>query len=314
MEDGKTTDASIDPSKVKVSLNYIPEGEDIILASVGHQQNIVPLGLQLINESDCKSCHAIAEKVAGPSYQDIAVRYTESDKQGIIRRIIKGSQGLWGDLMMAAHPQLEIEEVGNMVDYILSLDPDKQSTEKNKAIEGTITFDEHISGDLAGQYILIASYLDEGHPDIDGSSLSAVEQVVFRAPIMEMEDASTLDTDLSIWNTRGKTVVGSIIDGKQIKFESITFDNMPSITIAAAFNKDYAYDGQVDIRVGHAEGKLLGTAQIQFYNKDKNGYKTFEINLRPHKAVDDLILVFKNSTDEDQFIMNGDWVQLNYGE
>ena len=124
LEDGNTTDTTLDPSKIKVTLNYIPEGEDMILASIGHQQNAIPKGLQLIESSDCKACHAIDKKVAGPSYNDIALRYDQEDKQGLIHRIVKGSQGIWGENMMAPHPQLKLQDVGEIVDYILSLDID----------------------------------------------------------------------------------------------------------------------------------------------------------------------------------------------
>ena len=68
----------------------------MILASVGHQQNVIPKGLKLINSSDCKACHAINEKVAGPSYKEIAKRYEEKDKQTLIRRVIKGKSGYLG--------------------------------------------------------------------------------------------------------------------------------------------------------------------------------------------------------------------------
>ncbi|MEL6853108.1 MAG: ThuA domain-containing protein, partial [Bacteroidota bacterium] len=192
-EDGKTTDASIDPSRVKVTFNYIPEGEDIILASIGHQQNATPEGLKLINASDCKACHAIDKKVAGPTYQEVAQRYTQADKQKLIRSIIKGSQGVWGETMMSAHPQLDIAEVSKIVDYILSLNPDKQVKETLLPLQGEISFAEHARDEVAGKYVLMASYLDQGHPEVEGSALSVVEKVVFIAPRIELEDAVDLD-------------------------------------------------------------------------------------------------------------------------
>jgi len=314
LEDGNTLDGSLDLSKVKVTLNYIPEGEDIILASIGHQQNVVPKGLKRINSSDCKACHAIKEKVAGPSYQAIAERYDAKDKQQIVRRIIKGSQGIWGEQMMAAHPQLKIEEVEEMVDYILSLDAGKQSNEKNIALEGRIEFEEHLKDAEAGKYILMASYLDQGHPEIEGSALSTVEQIVFRAPKIELENAVNLDKELGIWQSQGRTLVGSIKHGKQIKMNPISFENLTSISVGAAFSKDYAYYGEVEIRMGNANGKLLGKGEIEYHDKNKDGFKAFEINLEPVNKVDSLVFVFKNPTNKDQYVMNGDWIQLNYNK
>jgi len=314
LEDGNTSDASLDLSKVKVTLNYIPQGDDIILASIGHQQNVVPRGLELINSSGCKACHAINEKVAGPSYQAVAERYGQEDKEQIIRRIIKGSQGIWGEKMMAAHPQLEIEEVDEIVNYILSLDADNQGNAQNIPLEGSIAFDKHFKDAEAGKYILMASYLDKGNPDIENSALSVVEKVIFRAPKMEMEDAFELDKELGIWENQNRTLVGSIKDGKQIKFQSVSIENLKSITIGAAFSKNYSYYGELEVRLGERSGPLLGEGIVEYFDKEKDDFKTFKIELKEHaNVVDNLVLVFKNPSNKDQFAMNGDWLQLNYG-
>lgn len=313
-EDGNTLDNTLDPSKVKVTMNYIPEGEDIILASIGHQQNAIPEGLALINSSDCKACHAIKEKVAGPSYTDIALRYKQKDKEKIIHRIIKGSQGIWGENMMAPHPQFKMEEVEEMVNYILSLNPDKQVKENKLPLEGKIIFDKHLNDKESGKYVLMVSYLDQGHPDVEGSSLSTVEKFVFNPSKIELEDAVELDEGFSVWESQGRTVVGSIKDGIQIKLQPVNFENLSSVSIGAVFNKDYLYNGEVEIRAGKADGKLMGKGNIQFFNKNKSGFKVFEIDLEPNYGVDSMYLVFNNSIDKDQYVMNGDWIQLNYSE
>ncbi|MEM6380449.1 MAG: PKD domain-containing protein, partial [Bacteroidota bacterium] len=313
-EDGSSSDSTLDPSKVKVTFDYIPEGEDLILASIGHQQNAMPLGLELINGSDCKACHAIDKQVAGPSFEAIATRYDQSDKQLLMHRIAKGSQGVWGEIMMAPHPQLKINEIEAMVDYILSLDPQKQVEESNLPLAGSLEFDKHLGDEIAGKYILMASYLDNGHPEVAGSELSVVEQAVFIAPRIELENGQDLDKELGVWQTQGHTVVGSIRDGKHIKFPKISFDQLFSVSIAAAFGKDYAYAGEVEVRKGKVDGPILGKGSVEYYNADKEGYKVFEITLAPQQGLDSLFLVFKNEKDDGQYAMNGDWIQLNYVE
>jgi cytochrome c len=313
-EDGSSTNQGIDPSKVKVTFDYIAEGEDLILASIGHQQNTIPKGLELINGSDCGACHAIDKKVAGPSFEDIAARYDQADKQDIMHRIIKGSQGIWGETMMAPHPQLQLSEVEEMVDYILSLDPQKRVKENTIPLAGSLVFNKHIDDEVAGKYVLMASYLDNGHPEVPGSTLSAVEQVVFTAPRMELEDALDLDRELGVWDSQGRTLVGSIKNGKYLKFPPISFDQLSSVSIAASFNKDYAYAGEIEIRKGKVDGPLLGTGSVQYYNEDKDGSTMIEIDLTPQQGLDSLFLVFKNTQNPDQYTMNGDWIQLNYSK
>lgn len=312
LEDGNSSADSWDESKVKVTFNYIPEGEDIILASIGHQQNILPKGLELINASDCQACHAAEEKVAGPSYQDIAIKYEQKDKQKLIRRIIKGSQGIWGEKMMSAHPQLKIEEVDEMVNYILSLNPEKKVKEVLLPLEGTLEFNKHEGKKASGKYVLMASYQDQGHPDIEESSLSALEEVIFIAPKIQLENSADLDKELGTWQNQGRTVVGSLKDGKRIKIAPISFDDLSSISLAAFFGKDYNYGGVVEIRKGNPSGQLLAIKNIQHFNKDKDLFKTYEIELESAKGVDHLFIVFKNSEDKDRYVLNGDWVQLNY--
>jgi cytochrome c len=312
LEDGSTSDGTLDPSKVKVTLNYIPEGEDIILASIGHQQNVTPKGLSLIDASDCKACHAKDKKVAGPSYIDIAKRYDKKDKQTLIHRVIKGSQGIWGETMMAPHPQLTVEEVDAMVNYILSLDPGKQVHETLLPLSGELTFNKHPKDAEAGKYVLMASYLDEGHPNIEGSALSVVEEFTFIPPKIELEHAIDLDKELGVWETEGRTVVGSIKDGKHFKFDPISFDHLSSISIGAAFGADYAYYGEVEIRKGQENGMLLGKQTIEYFNEDKGDFKVFEVPINPTSGLDTLVLVFKNPANETQYTMNGDWIQLNY--
>ena len=314
IEDGSSTNGTIDVSNVKVTFDYIPEGKDIILASIGHQQNVEPKGLMLINSSDCKACHGISNKVAGPSYTDISKRYNTKDKQTLVRRIIKGSQGVWGETMMAPHPQLSIEEVEQMVDYILSLDSAKDLEAYTLPLSGRLSFDQHTNDDIAGKYILMASYLDKGNSNIQGSSLSVVREVVFIPPKIEMENAIELDSELGIWDSQNRTLVGSIKGGKHIKFDPISFKNLESITLAAAFNKDYNYYGQIEIRKGKLTGDLLGNGEIGYFSKDKEGSKTVKIDLETSIGVDTLFLVFKNPYDKDQYAMNGDWIQLNYSE
>lgn len=188
-EDGTTEDGSIDPEKVTVTLTYLPEGEDIVLATIGHQQNTVPEGRLLIDASDCKACHAENEKVNGPSYVDIAKKYSADDKNELVSRVIKGSSGIWGETMMAAHPQLSVDDVGKMVDYILSLRPDKKADVQRLPLSGSIVFTEHMRNQEGGKYILMASYLDQGNPNVEGSTLSANEQAVFVESKLEAEDA-----------------------------------------------------------------------------------------------------------------------------
>ncbi len=78
-------------------------------------------GKALIAGSDCLTCHKENEKLIGPSYQDVATKYTDADIDQLADKIINGGSGVWGDVMMSPHPGMDKENAKKMVKYILSL-------------------------------------------------------------------------------------------------------------------------------------------------------------------------------------------------
>lgn len=87
------------------------------------EDSSMPKGLTLIKGSDCSACHMEDQKLVGPSYKDVADKYREDDQasEQIIKNIIEGSKGVWGEIPMPGHPQHSKEDVSEMVEYILSL-------------------------------------------------------------------------------------------------------------------------------------------------------------------------------------------------
>lgn len=311
-EDGSTADGSIAEDKVKVTLTYLPEGEDIVLATVGHQQNTLPEGKLLIDASDCSACHAEKVKVNGPAYEEIAQKYSSKDKNYLISQVIKGSSGVWGETMMAAHPQLSVEEVGKIVDYILTLGPKTDQTDDSLPLAGSITFEDHLKKKAGGKYILMASYLDQGNTNVEGSTLSTSQQAVFTTPKIEAEDADERSKGLGIWNSQGARLVGSILHNSYLKFENISFKNLNSIQLAAAYNADYPYAGSVEVRTNSVDGEVLGTAELGYSDPKKPGKKYYDIPLKASDAKGPLYLVFKNPKDDSQYVLNADWISLKY--
>ena len=77
-------------------------------------------GLTLMEASDCMACHTTTERLIGPSYQEIAEKYSDKDIESLASKIIEGSSGVWGDVYMPSHSQLPKEDAKKMVEYILS--------------------------------------------------------------------------------------------------------------------------------------------------------------------------------------------------
>lgn len=80
-------------------------------------------GLALIAQSDCLTCHKVAEKNVGPAYQDVASRYAGKPgiEDSLANKIIHGGSGNWGQVPMTAHATLSHDDAVAMVKYILLL-------------------------------------------------------------------------------------------------------------------------------------------------------------------------------------------------
>jgi cytochrome c len=78
---------------------------------------------QLIQKSDCSSCHAVDRAVVGPAYVEIAKKYSGQSDVAITlaRRIREGSAGNWGDTRMPPHPDLTDDELAQIVRWILTV-------------------------------------------------------------------------------------------------------------------------------------------------------------------------------------------------
>lgn len=183
-EDGSTADGKIAADRVRVTLDFHPQGYDMTRIAQGHQLLELP-GKLLMAESDCKSCHLIDERSAGPSFREVAMRYAKDVRavDVLSDKILKGGSGVWGEVAMAAHPQLTKVQVAQMVEYILSLA--KEEKEVSLPLSGKANFANTPVEGLTptSVYVLTVSYEDRGANGMP--SLSSTKQFVFKAPVQQ---------------------------------------------------------------------------------------------------------------------------------
>jgi cytochrome c len=78
---------------------------------------------QLAKEKNCLACHAVDNKLVGPSYKDVAAKY-KGDKSAegkLATKIMKGGGGVWGPMPMPANPQVNDAEAKKLAQWILSV-------------------------------------------------------------------------------------------------------------------------------------------------------------------------------------------------
>lgn len=80
-------------------------------------------GKALLTKNDCLTCHIEQEKLVGPAYKDVAAKYAgqEGAVNMLVDKVINGGSGVWGDVAMAAHPNLSRSDAEKMVNYILTV-------------------------------------------------------------------------------------------------------------------------------------------------------------------------------------------------
>lgn len=150
----------VNPENIYVSLDYM-EGMDEANIAMGHQQASAEVtGKALTQAMDCKACHKETEKSIGPNYIDISKKYRKKKKADkyLQGKIVNGGGGVWGEVVMPAHPNISSDETRQIVAYILSLankDADKESLPHEGSIIPKPSKDDNV-------LVLKASYTDNG--------------------------------------------------------------------------------------------------------------------------------------------------------
>jgi glucose/arabinose dehydrogenase/cytochrome c551/c552 len=158
VNDEESTD--IDLSNVYVSVDYL-EGMDEVAMSLGHQQvSGATTGRALTESMDCKTCHKEIERSIGPNYTEIAEKYKDDpNAMGYLQNKIKaGGSGVWGEVMMAAHPNITSSETRQIATYILSL-AGNGNMKPSLPPKGAVIAEPTAPGN---QMVLTASYTDNG--------------------------------------------------------------------------------------------------------------------------------------------------------
>lgn len=79
--------------------------------------------LALAASKNCMACHAVDKKLVGPSYKDVAAKYTgqKDAVDKLAAKIIKGGSGAWGPVPMPANSQVNDADAKKLVAWILTM-------------------------------------------------------------------------------------------------------------------------------------------------------------------------------------------------
>ncbi|QJD89518.1 c-type cytochrome [Duganella dendranthematis] len=94
----------------------------VVASAFASQVAMADAGLDLAKAKNCMACHAVANKVVGPAYKDVAAKYAgQKDAEGkLVTKVMKGGSGTWGAIPMPANPQVSEAEAHTLVKWVLS--------------------------------------------------------------------------------------------------------------------------------------------------------------------------------------------------
>jgi cytochrome c len=320
-EDGGTADGKVKPEEVAVTFDYVPAGFDPI--EIASKQSgvesaaILNLGKNLIEASDCKSCHQYDKTSIGPSYMAVAEKYPNSaeNTKYLISKIINGGAGVWGDHAMSAHPQLSEADAKRMVDFILAMN-DEHANIASLPLSGKVNPVVPAGEDGLGSFLLRASYRDRGAGAI--GSLEGVDYIALRSPFVDpQKSVDRKGVQLLTTPSVNFFVTG---DNSSFALKQVDLTGIQQIDILAAVNqRNRGVGGSVEVRLGSPTGELLGQSE-QIGPKEAGGFRPPQgvnpiewrrqnanraaVKIKPTTGIQDLYFVFKNpQANSDQVLM-----------
>ncbi len=279
-EDGTLESKKIADEDVVLNINYL-QGYDKTLIEQGHKSNTTfSNGKRLIDLSDCKTCHALDKKSIGPAYKEIAKKYRASSQNidELSKKVISGGGGVWGEQVMAAHPQVSKADAREMVIYILGLSDTKKASQPLKG--------SYVTADKGkpGTFIFSASYTDKGN----GKMAPATGQKVITLRDARVA-AGALDASAKVMKTKvdglGEIVVATADKG-YAAYNQIDLTGIKNIQVSAFVLPGQTAGGILELHLGSPTGKLVGSVDIQ-----KAGQTSMAVNVA---GVNDLYFVFVN--------------------
>ena len=305
-EDGSTSDGKILADRVLVTLDFHPEGYDMTKIAQGHQRSELP-GKLLIAESDCKSCHMIDQKSAGPAYRDVAKRYAKEVRavELLSDKVLKGGSGVWGEVAMAAHPQLSKSQAVQMVEYILSLANEEKVVSLPLNGKANFAVVPPPGPAATAAYVLTVTYDDNGANGMP--SLSSTKQFVFKSPVINGLDATDLQGGVRKLTAYG--ILENVKHNSSATFSDIDLTGISKLNFVIA-EMGPMKGGEIEVKLDNAEGTTLG--KVSFVNAPKIPVQS-GVFMRPSgieiKGVTgkhNLVLIFKNDKagDENLFMFS----------
>lgn len=295
-EDG-TLNNGISPDQVSVSITHLRQGFDQVEVVQGHltadQIAGAAPGKRLMDDSDCKSCHSVDKKSIGPTYKQIAEKYRND--QGAVERlankVINGGSGVWGEVAMAAHPQISQDDARQIVEYILSLGSESITLPPQGSYMANMPREA-----AEGALILRAAYTDKGASNVP--AITSEKVLILKSPQLLMGDVDQRSGANNFrMNNPPMDIISAMTNKGYISFKQIDLTDIDEIIVTnrVAANRG-SVGGYLEARLDSPEGELIGTSGFmkQQQSIDRRDLQKVSMKLKPVSGLRDVYFVFRN--------------------
>ncbi|MCJ7465159.1 MAG: ThuA domain-containing protein [Maribacter sp.] len=279
----------IDPNNVFVSVDYM-EGMDQVNQSMGHQQvSAVVTGKALTQGMDCKACHKEAEKSIGPSFLQIAEKY-KGDRRAtgyLQKKIVSGGSGVWGEVAMAAHPNISDDETRQIVTYIRSL-ADTRAKQKSLPEAGSIMPNPSPSDNVI---VLTASYTDKGVEGV--RPLTGVKSLALQGSTVPFSP-TTKSEGFTAVSFGGMDLLVLPASQGWFVLENIDLKGVTSAIITAMWQAAPTVGLDFEMHLNAPDGELLGSGSMPVPSPGQpGGQVTINLNKPIDVKAKELYFVYK---------------------
>lgn len=302
-EDG-TLDNGISPDQVSVNIDYLSEGFDQVAIAQGHKDADASAqfatGKKLMDDSDCKACHIIDKKSVGPTLKDIAAKYKDDPAavDRLAKKIINGGGGVWGDAVMAAHPQISVANATEIVKYIMSLG--QKNTRPSLPVKGTYAMTVPKGTPESGVFILRAAYTDKGANGLPPAT--AEKTMVLKSATVPAGKADHVE-GVQKYKLPEPPIELMIASGNNahIGFNNVDLTGIAQIvfTVTAPEQMLHAAGGIIEVHIDSPTGPLIGQTEPIVPQKgdfQKTGPILPAAKITPTAGKHDIYFVCRNNT------------------
>ncbi len=181
-EDGNSEYDEINSSEVVLTVTYFSDSskvEKYVKEEIAARSDM----LSKMASSNCFTCHKAKGKLIGPSFEEIANRYSPApeNKEYLAQKIREGSKGVWGDEIMPGQPELGTDKILQILEWIFKNAQDSDFT-FYVGTEGAFKTKKRRKDGLdKAAYVLHAQYADHGINKSLEKSKKGTHSVVLKA-------------------------------------------------------------------------------------------------------------------------------------